>query len=171
MLFVAYPSGTATRKDEIDWIIERAKRNISNGTQTCIISTYNGIVKNDFSDLLSNKLVLYVDIIHDAISGARSERTFQIDDRIVDISIFLSQLIEKSRKAQVPLDVIFHNFSALIHNLGDADVYRLVTGKTPQLDERTNLTLFICSKSHVEQIWEKFKNQAREVIEVKGGKT
>jgi len=171
MLFVALPSGTATRKDEIDWIVERAKRNISNGTQTCIMSTYNGIVKNDFSDLFSSKLVIYADIFHDTISGARSERIFEINDRLVDIGIFLSQLIENSKKAQTPLDIIFHNFSALIHNLGDADVYRLITFKAPQLDERTHLTLIIYPKSHVEEIWQKFKNQAREVIEISGSRT
>jgi len=170
MLFAAIPSETATRRDEIDWIIERTKRNISNCTQTCIISTYNAIVKNDFSDFLSDKLVLYVDIIHDATFRARTERTFEIDDRLVDIGIFLSQLIENSKKARIPLEIIFHNFSALIHNLGDADVYRLITFKAPQLDERTHLTLIIYPKSHLEEIWEKFKHQAHEVIEIESGR-
>lgn len=167
MLLVAYPSEKATRKDEVAWIIDRTRRNTSNGTQTCIISAYHTILKKDLSDLLANRLVLYAEIVHGVISRSYEERTFEISDQLLDIGIFLSQLIENAKKIRIPLDIIFHNFSALIHNLGDEEVYRFITYKTQELDEKTDMVLFVYPKSHIERIWEKFKNQAYEVVEIR----
>ena len=171
MLWIACPSEKATRKDEVAWIIDRTRRNISNRTQTCIISTYRTIVKEDLSNLITEKSVLYAEIVHNVVSGSSGERIFEINDQILDISVFLSQLMQSAKKSRIPLDIILHNFSALIHNLGDEDMYRLVTYKAPEFNESANLILFIHPKSHIEWVWQKFKSLAREVIEIKGAKT
>jgi len=168
MLLVVYPSESATRKDEVAWIVNRTRTNIAESVQTSVVSVYHTITSSDLSDLLADRLVVYADIVHDVPSGLRSERIFEIGDGLLDISLFLSGLIDSAGKARIPLDVIFHNFSGLIHNLGDEDMFRLITYKAAKLDERTNLILFIYPRSHAERVWEKFKAQAHEVIKIEG---
>lgn len=168
MLLVACPSEGVSKRAEIAWIVNRAKRNISRGVQTCIISTYNSIPMEDLSDVLADKRILYVNIIHDARSGLVAERIFEINDQVLDIGVLLSELIENAKKIEVPTEIIFHDFSALIHNLGGKEMYRLITYKKTELNKRVNLILFIYPKTHVEHVCEKFRSLAYEIIEVGG---
>ncbi len=134
------------------------------------MSTYHTITKDDLSDLFDNKLVFYVDIIHDESYRLISERNFVINDNLLDISVFISGIIDSSKENMISIDIICTNFSALIHNLGQEEVFRCLTHKNPEFDDGVNLIVLINPKSHPGQVWEQFKNLAREVIEIRGDK-
>ncbi len=170
MLVIAYPSKKATRNDDIGWIVDRIIKNISNNIQTCIVSAYHTMTIEDFPDLSTNQLVLYADIIHDANTRITGERIFILNDNLLDIGVFFSRIIENAKNVWMPVDIIIHNFSSLIHNLGYKEVYRLLTYKNPELDQKINLILFINPKSHNEQVWQQFRSLARDLIEIKGVK-
>lgn len=139
---------------ELDFFVNRLKRNLCTGVKTILVVTYDLIQINDLQKYMVEPDDLH--IIRILSSGRGSGFRFSFDEHesiisedLGDLDIILSEIIENVELNKIHCEVFIYDLSTLSHLQGNKRVYSFIVSKISKL-KNSNVCLFayIHPKTH-----------------------
>lgn len=142
---------------ELEFFVNRLKRNLSKNVKTILIVTYDLIQINDLQNLMVEPDNLHIIRILSSGKGSGFRFSFDEHESIIsedlgDLDIIFSEIIENVEQNKIHCEVFLYDLSTLSHLQGTKRIYSFMVSKISRL-KNSNVCLFayIHPKTHNER--------------------
>jgi hypothetical protein len=135
-----------SRDKDLEFFVNRLKRNLSKGVKTILVVSYDLIQLNDLRKHQVEPENLHIVRILSSGRGSGFRFSFDEHESIIsedldDLDIIFSEIIENTEESNIHCEIFLYNLSTLTHLQGTKRIYGFIVSKISRL-KNSNVCLF-----------------------------